>query len=335
MDDSEGEGKRTMRALHFDRFGNVSVLQIKEVPVPIPAPGEVLVKVHAASINPSDVKNVQGKMEGTILPRIPGRDFAGTIADGPKELIGQEVWGSGGDIGFTREGSHAEYIAVPKAGARPKPKVLSMAEAASVGVNYVAAFLGLVDRAGVKQGEAVLVTGASGGVGSSVAKIAKSRGARVIGIDREILQASKAAEYGIDLSLSSKSDILESQVKEFTNGRGVDVAFDCVGGPLFEVSLDLLGMKGRQVNITSAGDRRVSFDLVHFYHRQLTLYGVDTRALDTVASGVILEKLRSSFEAGLLSAPSIARTCGLEDAIEAYREVDSGKANGKIAIVFQ
>ncbi len=71
LGDSEGEGKHRMRALRFGRFGDVSVLQIKEVPVPIPGPGEVLVKVHAASINPSDVKNVQGKMEGTILPRTP------------------------------------------------------------------------------------------------------------------------------------------------------------------------------------------------------------------------------------------------------------------------
>lgn len=324
-----------MRALRFDRFGDVSVLQIKELPVPDRGPGEVLIRVHAASVNPSDVKNVEGKMEGTTLPRTPGRDFAGTIVDGPKELVGQEVWAAGGDIGFTRDGSHAEYIVIPEAGARLKPKTLSMVEAASVGVNYITAFLGLVERAGVKPGEIVFVTGARGGVGSSVAKIAKSRGARVIGIDRNVLDPGKAADYGIDLSLSSKSYGLEIQVKEFTDGRGADVAFDCVGGPLFELSLNSLGMKGRQVNITSVGDRRVSFDLTHFYHRQLTLYGVDTRALDTVASGTILENLRPSFEAGLLSAPFIARTCGLEDAVDAYREVGSGKANGKVVIAFQ
>lgn len=324
-----------MRALRFDRFGGVSVLQVRELPVPVAGPGEVLVKVHAASVNPSDVKNVEGKMEGTTLPRVPGRDLAGTVVHGPKELIGQEVWAAGGDIGFIRDGSHAEYIAIPQAGARLKPKTLSMAEAASVGVNYITAFLGLVERAGVKSGEVVLVTGARGGVGSSVAKIAKSRGARVIGVDRDVLDPSKAANFGIDLSLSSKSDHLEIQVKQFTDGRGADVAFDCVGGPLFERSLNSLGPKGRQVNITSVGDRRVSFDLIHFYHRQLTLYGVDTRALDTVDSGMILEKLRPSFEAGLLSAPATARTCGLADAVDAYREVGSGEANGKIVITFQ
>lgn len=321
-----------MRALRFDRFGDLAGLHVEELLTPVPDPGEVVVKVHAASINPSDVKNVEGKMEGTTLPRTPGRDFAGSVIYGPKELIGQEVWGAGGDIGFTRDGSHAEYIVIPRAGARPKPKSLSMAEAASVGTNYLAAFLGLVERAGVKQGEIVVVTGASGGVGSSVAKIAKSRGARVIGIDREVLDRSKAAESGIDLSLSSKSNDFETQVKQFTEGRGADVTFDCVGGPLFEVSLNLLGKNGRQVNITSVGDPRVSFDLIHFYHRQLTLYGVDTRALDTVASGEILDKLRPSFEAGLLTAPFIARTCRLDEAVDAYREVGSGKAKGKVVI---
>ena len=89
------------------------------------------------------------------------------------------------------------------------------------------------------------------------------------------------------------------------------------------------------MNITSVGDRRVSFDLIQFYHQQLTLYGVDTRDLDTVASGAILENLRSSFEEGVFTAPSIARTCTLDDAVQAHREVDFGKANGKVVFAFE
>lgn len=323
-----------MRALRFDQFGDPSVLAVKELAVPAPGDGEVLVKIYAASINPSDVKNVEGRMEGTVLPRTPGRDLAGVIVGGPKERIGQEVWAAGGDIGFTRDGSHAEYIVIPDAGARLKPKSLSMVEAASVGVNYVTAYLGLVETAGVKQGETVLVTGARGGVGSSVAKIAKSKGARVIGVNREAMNTKTAAESGIDLSLSSKSDDLQKKVKEFTGGKGVDVAYDCVGGPLFEVSLNLLGRKGRQVNITSTGERRVSFDLLNFYHRQLSLYGVDSRALDTVASGEILESLRPLFEAAALNTPAVERTCSLNETALAYGEVGSGKAKGKVVIRF-
>ena len=99
-----------MRALQFERFGNFNdVLRVAEVDVPVPRAGEVLVKVLAASVNPSDAKNILGRMEGTTLPRIPGRDFAGIVVDGPTKMIGTEIWGSGGDIGFTRDGAHGAH----------------------------------------------------------------------------------------------------------------------------------------------------------------------------------------------------------------------------------
>src|SRR5262249_48167686 len=160
---------------------------------------EVLLRIHAASINPSDVKNVQGHMEGTTLPRTPGRDFAGVVVNGPPELTGKEVFGTGGDIGFTRDGSHAGFIVVSAQGGALKPKQLSMEEAASVGVNYLAAYIGLVQRAGVRNGEVVLVTGASGGVGTAVIQLARWKGARVIAVDRRILPPDKLREQGIDL----------------------------------------------------------------------------------------------------------------------------------------
>ena len=144
-----------------------------------------------------------------------------------------------------------------------------------------------------------------------------------------------ARQLGIDLALSSQSDDIVNRAKQFTQGKGVDVVFDCVGGPLFEVALNSLGLGGRQVNITSVGDRRVSFDLIDFYHRQLTLYGIDTLALDIIASGDILEGLRPSFELGVLTSPDIARTCSLDEAVEAYREVETGKIKGKIVITFR
>jgi NADPH:quinone reductase-like Zn-dependent oxidoreductase len=324
-----------MKALRFSRFGDVaSVLHIEELPSPALALDEVLVEVHATSINPSDVKNVQGKMRQTTLPRTPGRDLAGIIVAGDEGMIEEQIWAAGGEMGFTRDGSHAEYIVIPRRGVRPKPKSLSMVEAASAGINYITAFSGLIEKAKLKEGETVLVTGASGGVGSSVVNIAKSRGAHVIAVDRQALEPEKARQLGIDLALSSQSNNIVNQVQQYMQGKGVDVAFDCVGGPLFEVALNSLGRGGRQVNITSVGDRRVSFDLIDFYHRQLTLYGVDTLALDIIASGDVLEGLQPDFEQGLLTAPDIARTCSLEEAVEAYRAVDNGTAKGKIVIVF-
>ncbi|HEY3275866.1 MAG TPA: zinc-binding alcohol dehydrogenase family protein [Syntrophorhabdaceae bacterium] len=325
-----------MKALRFNEFGEVGkVLHVEEVPEPALAPGEVLVRVCATSINPADVKNVQGMFPQTIPPRTPGRDMAGVIVAGDKDLVGHEVWASGGDIGFTRDGSHAEFMTLPKEGARLKPESLSMVEAASVGVNYLAAYMGLIEAAGLHEGEIVLVTGATGGVGSSVVKIAKTKNARVIGVDRKAPDNKKARELGVDLALGSESDDIVARAREFTNGKGVNVAFDCVGGPLFEVSLRTLGLYGRQVNITATGDPRVSFNLLDFYRKQITLFGVNTTLLDTVASGRILDLLRPEFDEGRLTPPYIAEALPLEDAANAFAMMDKGRAGGKMVIMFK
>src|SRR6266581_6005984 len=134
-----------MRALRFDRFGPPSQLQVQEIGRPHPQRGEVVVQVHAAGVNPSDVKNVAGIMEGTTLPRTPGRDFAGVVTEGPAELLGTKVWGTGGDIGFTRDGSHAQYLLLPREAVRPKPASLSLLEAGSIGLTYVTAWLAIID----------------------------------------------------------------------------------------------------------------------------------------------------------------------------------------------
>ncbi|HZC59494.1 MAG TPA: zinc-binding alcohol dehydrogenase family protein, partial [Chthoniobacterales bacterium] len=121
-----------MRALKFYETGSLDDLRIEEVSLPNPAAGEVLVQVKAAAINPSDIKNVQGKMHETTVPRIPGRDFAGTIVQGPDGLLSQSVFGSGGNLGFGRDGSHAEYVAVPVTAVIPLPKNLSFEQAAGI-----------------------------------------------------------------------------------------------------------------------------------------------------------------------------------------------------------
>ena len=137
-----------MKALRFSSFGDVSaVLHIEEVPTPALAPDEVLVEVHAASINPSDVKNVQGKMKQTTLPRTPGRDLAGIIVAGNKEMIGKQIWAAGGRHWFyPRTEATLNLLPSPRRVSRPKPKSLSMVEAASVGINYITAYLGLIEK---------------------------------------------------------------------------------------------------------------------------------------------------------------------------------------------
>ncbi len=172
-----------MRAVQIKTFGEPELLELVEVPDPPVGPGTALVRMEAASINPSDVKNVAGAMHQTTLPRIPGRDYAGVVEQGPPEWIGAAVWGTGGDVGFTRDGTHAERIAVPLESLRRKPERLNFAEAASVGVNYMAAWCGLVEAVALAAGETLAIIGAGGGVGGAAAQIAHRIGAHVIGVD--------------------------------------------------------------------------------------------------------------------------------------------------------
>ena len=327
-----------MQALRFHQFGAFENLRVESLPDPRPGAGEVVVHIRAASLNPSDAKNVLGRMEGTTLPRTPGRDFAGVVVAGPPAMIGAEVWGTGGDVGFTRDGTHAELMVAPLAGVRPKPKNLTFEEAAAVGVNFVTAWIGLVVMAGFQAGETVLASGASGGVGSAVTQIAKWKGGRTVGVDRMLMSAERQTEYGVDRSIAADPDSgyknMIDGVLQFTEGKGVNVAFDCVGGPLFEPCLGTLGQLGRQVNITSSGDRRVSFDLVHFYHRRLSLFGADSRAYDTEACAAILEKLTPGFESGVLKPVPVAKRFSLGEAIEAFTQVEKGAIQGKALFTF-
>src|SRR2546422_648836 len=99
-----------MQALQIDHHGPVSALTVRDVPRPACGPHEVLIEIEAAAINPSDVASAEGRFDDALLPRILGHDFAGRVCDGPADLIGQDVWGSGGELGIWRDGTHAEYI---------------------------------------------------------------------------------------------------------------------------------------------------------------------------------------------------------------------------------
>src|SRR5271165_3243713 len=242
-----------MRAAWFETYGPPSVLTVAERPDPVADAATAVVEVVAASINPSDVKNVAGQMEGTVLPRIPGRDFAGRVVQGPADWIGAEVWGTGGDVGFTRDGTHAQLIAVPVASLRRKPETLSFDEAASVGVNYMAAWLGL-EAADLKAGEILLLIGAGGGVGGAAAQIAKRIGARVIGADRSPPRPDAPARAVAEKLIVGAKD-LPAEIRAATGGRGADVVFDMVGGVMFRNALKCLALGGRLVEIAVTGQR--------------------------------------------------------------------------------
>ena len=169
---------KTMRSLRFHKTSSLDDLRVEEVPIPTPSEDEVLVQVKAAAINPSDVKNVQGKMHETTVPRIPGRDFSGVVVGGRGALSGQSVFGSGGNLGFGRDGSHAEFVVVPANAVIPLPRNLSFEQAAGIGVAYMTAWAALVNAARIQPGETALILGTTGAVGSAAARIAHSLGGR-------------------------------------------------------------------------------------------------------------------------------------------------------------
>ncbi len=317
-----------MRGLQFSEYGDASKLALVELPDPRPGPDTAVVRIVAASVNPSDVKNVAGHMEGTTLPRVPGRDFSGVVEAGPSEWVGAAVWGTGGELGFSMDGSHAERVSFPVSGLVRKPQNLGHEVTSAIGVTFLVAWLGLVTYANAQAGETVVVVGAGGGVGGAVVQIAKARGCRVIGVDRGAPPPPAGAL--LDELLDAEHDFSDD-VRRLTRGAGAPVVFDSVGGVLFERSLRSVAHRGRLVEISATGKRRVDFDLIDFYHNETQLLGADTRKLDAIESGAILGALVSGFESGLYLPPTIAETHPLADAVAAYRSVERG-TRGRVVI---
>jgi NADPH2:quinone reductase len=321
-----------MRALKFYQTGSLDDLHVEEVSVPIPAAGEVLVEVKAAAINPSDVKNVQGKMHETTVPRIPGRDFAGMIVKGPDELLGRSVFGSGGNLGFGRDGSHAEYVAVPVTAVIPLPKNLSFEQAAGIGVAYITAWAALVNAAQIQAGETALILGTTGAVGSAATRIARKLGARVIGTARKVADIPPASALPVDDWIDLEAVDLATGVRRLTNGRGADIVFDVVGGALFEQCLSALAWRGRQVAISSSPEPRVSFNLVDFYHNESRLLGVDSLKLSFEETAEILRQLTPGIESGAFPPPAV-ETFRLDEGPRLYRDVAESKIKTKPVLV--
>jgi NADPH2:quinone reductase len=324
-----------MQAILIERFGDPSELRPTEVAKPDPGEGAVLVEIHAAAVNRSDVLNARGSFPFTTLPRIPGRDFAGVVVEGPRELVGAEVWGTGGgELGFIRDGSHARYLAVSRNAVAPKSDTLSLEEAAASGLAYVTAGSALVELGGVSAGETILVTGAAGGVGSAAVMIARWKGARVIGAIKDESERATAERAGVEVIVDTSQEGVTDAVLAATDGGGVDLVLDAVGGPLFEPALNGLGEKGRMVVITTTpGKQHVSFNLLDFYRKGLRLYGLMTSFLDSEESAAILRSLGPGFDEGALRAPAIAERYPLERAGTAYARVESAEVPGRVLLV--
>jgi NADPH:quinone reductase len=307
-----------MHALRFDHFGGPDVLDLAETPDAEADGGDAVIAVKSSSVNPSDLKNVAGQFKQTTLPRVPGRDFAGVVVDGPGDWVGAEVWGTGGDVGFTRDGPHAEKLTVPAASLARKPERLSFEEASAVGVNFVTAWLGAVEAAQLVKGETIAVFGVSGGVGGAVAQIAHALGSQVIGAD-EHHPADGPQDVG-------------SQIKRLTGGRGADVVFDSVGGVTTPAALASLAPRGRLVVISAVGTRTVEINLVDLYRNETRIYGCNSGNYDVVQSGARLKRLAPYFDSGQFRPLPIASRYSLEDGKDAYLAVANRRVRGRVVI---
>ncbi len=323
-----------MRALRFDRFGDPHVLHLASLPDPAARHGDAVIAVKAASVNPSDLANVAGQLPGTILPRVPGRDFSGVVIDGPPDWIGAEVWGTGGsDIGLTRDGSHAEMLAIPAAALTRKPGRLSFEEASAVGVNFITAWIGAVEAAQLAAGEHIAVFGVSGGVGGAVAQLASARGAHVIGVERVRPADGTPAASIIEAFIPSDGSPRDigSQVRRATAGKGADVVYDAVGGVTTPAALASLARRGRLVVISAVGTRTAEIDLPDLYHNETRIFGCNSGALDVAECSARLSLLAPYFESGQFRPLPIADRYGLADGMDAYLTVEK-RIPGRVVI---
>ncbi|GEO41558.1 oxidoreductase [Skermanella aerolata] len=287
----------------------------------IQRPDDVLVEIAAAGVNPSDVKAAMGLMPYAVFPRTPGRDFAGTVVDGPADLVGKQVFGSSGDLGIRRDGTHATHLTVEADAVVEKPDGVTLEEAAGIGVPFVTALEGL-RRAGMpKAGDTVLVLGVNGKVGQAAVQIATWRGARAIGVVRRAEAYQGHATSAVEIVDSASEDVA-ARVLELTGGKGADIVYNTVGEPYYAAGAKSLAKLGRQIFIASVF-KPVEFDIFAFYRGRHTYVGIDTLALSSVETADLLRELVPGFAGGDLrpfpiQADSVYR---LEDAAEAYRTV--------------
>jgi NADPH:quinone reductase-like Zn-dependent oxidoreductase len=312
-----------MKALRFDRLGDLDALHLEAIDTPEPAPGRVRVRVVAAGLNVSDVKNVLGRFAYTTLPRVPGRDFAGVVDRGPAELVGREVWGTGNELGFTSDGSHAEYLTLPLDAVAARPASLSFAQCAASGVPYTTA-LNALERAVVGDGATVVVIGL-GAVGKAAVDIARWRGARVAcAVRRPEHRAYLEARGVAAIELGTPEELHVDVHEHFAHGA--DVVFDTTGAWL-DAAVSAIANFGRIAVIAAPADGHVRLPTLNLYRKGGSVVGINSLLYDTRACAPMLDELRGAFDTGALPPPLAPSVVPFAAALDAYREVNGGRAD--------
>lgn len=312
-----------MKALQFSATGSLDHLRLVDLPTPVAGPDEVLIRVEAAGLNPSDVKNVLGRFPYTTLPRVPGRDFAGVVEQGPAHLLGKAVWGTGKGPGFLRDGSHAQFLTVPASGVALKPQSLSFQQAAAIGVPFTTAY-DAVERAQVQRDTTFLVIGANGAVGSAALALAKARGARVLAAVRRAEQVHGLQAKGYDVIVLGAPGSLAEQVGEIFPG-GAQVIFDTTGFWL-PAAVPALANFGRIAIIAAPPDGMVHFPALALYRKGGVLVGVNSLLYDNTDCARMLEQFGIHFDTGLIEAPKDIVEIPLEEGRAQYELIAHGSS---------
>jgi NADPH:quinone reductase-like Zn-dependent oxidoreductase len=303
-----------MRAVRFDRYGGIDVLDVVDVPAPVPGDDQLLVRVKAAGINPGEAKIREGMLHDrwpATFPSGQGSDLAGTV-----EQVGDDVaeWAVGDEvIGFTHNrASQAELVVVQAENVTARPAGVPWPVAGSLFVAGTTAYA-VVRAVSTTSGDVVVIAGAAGGVGSIAVQLARLAGATVIGLAGE---SNHSWLQDLGVVPVTYGDGVEQRIREAADGT-VDAFIDLAGGDYVQMALDL-GVQPDRVDTVvdfSAGQK----------------YGVKTEGTAAAANAGVLAELAALIDEGRLDVP-IARVYPLEQVRDAFRELEQGHTRGKIVL---
>ncbi|MEO7400248.1 MAG: NADPH:quinone oxidoreductase family protein [Polaromonas sp.] len=312
----------------------VDALTWKELPMPKPGAGEVLIEIKAASLNFPDLLIVQNKYQiKPPLPFVPGSEYAGVVqavGDGVQHLkAGQNVACLSGTGGF------ASHAIAPAALCMPLPSGFSHVDAAAFIMIYATSHHALVDRAQLRTGETVLVLGAAGGVGTSAIQIAKAMGARVIAAASTDEKCALCKSIGADATINYSSENLRDALKSLTHGKGPDVIYDPVGGDLAEPAFRSIAWRGRYLVVGFASGTIPSLPLNLTLLKGASIVGVFWGGFakqEPKASAAALAELAGWYAEGKIK-PVIDQTMPMAELKAAYARISSRGVKGKLVMV--
>lgn len=324
-----------MRALLCRSLDGIGALEVAEIESPRLGPGQIRIGVRASGVNFPDILMVEGKYQvKPEFPFIPGLEVAGVVLECAE---GVEHVGPGERVlAFARRGGgHAEEAVVPAAIVTPIPDAMDFVTAAAFPVAYGTAHFALTHRGHIAAGEVLLVLGASGGVGLAAIEIGKLLGARVIAAASNSEKLAVARQHGADETINYLSEDLRDRVYALTNGKGVDVVFDPVGGEAFKQSVRCIGWEGRilVIGFASGDIPQVATNMILVKNFSVTgvafgehswRFPDDTRRR--------LAKLLEAYSDGRLK-PTVMKTYSLADAPLALAEISNRRVVGKLVLI--